>query len=111
MKVLTKIIVLVLIIIAIPLIIALFIKNEYAVEREAIINQPKQEVFTFVRYLKNQDFYNKWVMIDPAIKKDFRGNDGSVGFVYAWNSEKTGQGEQEIKRYLREKSWRWKFVL
>ncbi len=35
----------------------------------------------------------------PALKKEFRGTDGTVGFVYAWDSNKknAGKGEQEIK--------------
>jgi hypothetical protein len=32
------------------------------------------------------------------MKKDFRGTDGTVGFVYAWDGNKeAGKGEQEIK--------------
>ncbi len=36
--------------------------------------------------------------MDPNMKKDFRGTDGTVGFVYAWDGNKNaGKGEQEIK--------------
>ncbi len=37
-------------------------------------------------------------MTDPAMKKEFRGIDGNVGFVYGWDSEnkRAGNGEQEI---------------
>ncbi|MBA2563168.1 MAG: SRPBCC family protein [Chitinophagaceae bacterium] len=98
MKTLKKILIVVAIIIAIPLIIALFIKKEYAVEREITINKPKHDVFNYVRYLRHQDNYSKWVRMDPNMKKDFRGTDGTVGFVYAWDGNKdAGKGEQEIK--------------
>jgi uncharacterized membrane protein len=99
MKILKKIVIVIAIIIAIPLIAALFIKKEYAVEREVTINKPKQVVFNYVKFLKNQDNYSKWVMMDPAMKKDFSGIDGTVGFVYAWSSsnKNAGKGEQEIK--------------
>jgi uncharacterized protein YndB with AHSA1/START domain len=84
-------------IIAVCLIIALFTRREYEVEREVIINKPIHDVFSFIRYLKNQDHFSKWVMMDPMMKKDFRGTDGSVGFVYAWDgNKKAGKGEQEI---------------
>ncbi|MBO9564854.1 MAG: SRPBCC family protein [Niastella sp.] len=80
------------------LVIALFVRNEYALTRSITINKPRQEVFDFVRYLKNQDRFNKWVMADPNMKKEFRGVDGTEGFVYAWESNKRGgKGEQEIK--------------
>ena len=38
--------------------------------------------------------------MDPAMKKGFRGADGKVGFVSAWDSEmkEVGKGEQEITR-------------
>jgi len=68
------------------------------VHREITINKPKQEVFAYVRNLKNQDHYSKWVMQDPKMDKQFRGTDGQVGFVYAWDSkdDNAGKGEQEI---------------
>jgi len=38
--------------------------------------------------------------MDPNMKKEYRGTDGIVGFVSAWDSEKpdVGKGEQEIKK-------------
>ena len=100
MKILKTVLTVVAIIILIPLVLALFIKNEYAVQREITINKPKAEVFNYIKHLKNQDQYSKWVRIDPAMKKDFRGTDGTEGFVYAWdsNDENAGKGEQEIKK-------------
>ncbi len=98
MKILTKILIVVAILVAIPLIIALFVKKEYSVEREVTINKLKEEVFDYVKHLKNQDNYSKWVRMDPNMKKDFKGTDGTVGFVYAWDGNKdAGKGEQEIK--------------
>ena len=39
-------------------------------------------------------------MTDPGMKKDFRGTDGTEGFVYAWDSKSknAGKGEQEITK-------------
>jgi uncharacterized protein YndB with AHSA1/START domain len=86
------------VLIAIPLIVAIFVDKDYAVEREITINKPKQEVFDYIKLLKNQDNYSKWAKMDPNIKKIFRGEDGTVGFVSAWESdnEDVGVGEQEI---------------
>lgn len=99
MKIVKGILIVVLILIAIPLIAALFIKKDYAVEREVIINKPKQEVFEYVKYLKNQNKFSKWANLDPNMKQEFRGTDGTVGFVSAWESQSddVGKGEQEIK--------------
>jgi uncharacterized protein YndB with AHSA1/START domain len=86
-------------IIALALIVAAFTKKDYAVVREITINKPKQEVFDYVKFLKNQDNYSKWAMMDPNMKKTYTGTDGTVGFVSAWDSQEknVGAGEQEIK--------------
>ena len=83
-------------------IIALFIKKEYTIERVITINKPKQVVFNYVKFLKNQGYYSKWVMMDPNKKTDFKGTDGTVGFVYAWDSKNknAGKGEQEILKII-----------
>lgn len=84
--------------IALLLITALFVTKDYAVEREITIHKPNAEVFTYVKHIKNQDHYSVWTMLDPSMKKEFKGTDGTVGFVYAWDGNgRAGKGEQEIK--------------
>ena len=87
-------------IIALLLVAAVFMKKEYSVEREIVINKPKRDTFDYIRILKNQDHYNKWWSMDPNAKKEFTGTDGTVGFIAAWDSQhkQVGKGEQEIKR-------------
>jgi len=87
-------------IIVLLLITGLFVDGKYAVEREVTINKPKQVVFDYVKYLKNQNQFSVWAKIDPAMKTEFRGEDGTVGFVSAWDSEnpKAGKGEQKITK-------------
>lgn len=84
-------------IVALIMIAAMFIKRDYSIRREIIIKRPLRDVFDYVRFLRNQEKFSKWVMLDPGMKKDFRGQDGTVGFVYAWDgNQQAGQGEQEI---------------
>ncbi|MCW3088562.1 MAG: polyketide cyclase, partial [Sediminibacterium sp.] len=80
------------------LIVAAFVKKEYSIQRTVAINRSCEAVFDYVRLLKNQDHYNKWWTMDPDAKKEYRGTDGTVGFVAAWDSEmkQAGKGEQEI---------------
>ncbi|MES2431084.1 MAG: SRPBCC family protein [Bacteroidota bacterium] len=100
MKFLKKLFFGILILIGLALIIALFTKKDYAIEREIVINKPSGEVFNYIKYVKNQDNFSVWNQRDTAMKKDYKGEDGTVGFVYAWDSEKkeVGKGEQEIKK-------------
>lgn len=99
MKILKKILFVIAGLIVLALVVALFVSKEYSVKREITINKSSHEVYEYVRFVKNQEHYNKWVMMDPAMKKDYKGTDGTVGFVYAWDSQKddVGKGEEEIK--------------
>ncbi len=96
MKIVKRILIGVVGIIALLLLTALFVKKDYKVERSVSINKPREQVFAFVKQAKNQDHYNKWIQTDPQVKKSYRGEDGNVGFIYAWESKEVGKGEQEI---------------
>lgn len=101
MKVLKGILLVIVVLIVIALLAALFVRKEYSVEREVLISRPRQEVFDYVKYLKNQDAYSKWNQLEPDMKKTYRGTDGTVGFVYAWEGDgEAGKGEQEIKNIV-----------
>lgn len=87
-------------IIVLFLIIAFFTKREFSVEKLITIRKPKQEVFNYLKMLKNQEQYSVWVMKDPDIKLVYTGTDGTVGATSAWqsNDKGVGIGEQEIKK-------------
>lgn len=98
MKIVKKILIVVAVIIALPFVIALFVKSDYLMEQEIIINKPKQQVFDYIKVLKNEENYNVWVMADPTMKKQIKGTDGTVGCIYTWDgNDEVGAGEQEIK--------------
>jgi hypothetical protein len=98
MKIIKRIGIIILSLIVLLLVAALFIKKDYTVEREIIVNKPKEEAFSYIKYAKNQDNYNKWIMADPDVKRQYRGTDGTIGFVYAWDgNNKVGKGEQQIQ--------------
>ena len=98
MKIFKRILIILLVLVAIPLVAALFVKKDFMASQEIIINKPNAEVFNYVKYLKNQNNYSKWALMDPNMKKTYRGTDATVGFVSAWESESDdlGTGEQEI---------------
>jgi len=95
-----KVLLIIVIILAIPFVASLFIDGNYAVEREIEINKPVDEVFNYVKYLKNQDNFSVWSKMDPNMTKDFKGSDGQIGAIASWNSklDSVGVGEQEIKK-------------
>ncbi|MES2332349.1 MAG: SRPBCC family protein [Bacteroidota bacterium] len=88
-------------IIALLLVIALFMKKDHYVIREIIINAPRQKVFDYVKLLKNQDEFNTNAMAGADRKKEFKGTDGTVGYIYAWSGNKdAGEGEKEITNII-----------
>ena len=105
MNILITILLVVVSIIALLLIVALFMKKEHYVKREIIINAPQHKVFEFLRFLRNQEQFNKWTMVGKENRKEeFRGNDGTIGFIYSWSGDKSaGQGEKEIKNIVEAK--------
>ncbi len=100
MKILKRILFVILGIVAFALIVAIFLKKDYAVEREIVINKPKVVVFDYVKMIKNQDNYSVWNRKDLAAPRKYTGTDGTVGFISAWDSQnkEVGTGEQEIKK-------------
>ncbi|MEQ1734738.1 MAG: SRPBCC family protein [Bacteroidia bacterium] len=84
-------------IVALLLIIALFIPKQYTVSVTETINKPQQEVFDYVKLVKNQEYYSVWVMSDLS-SLSYAGVDGTVGCIQSWNSknDNVGEGAQEI---------------
>jgi uncharacterized protein YndB with AHSA1/START domain len=102
MNTLTTILLVIAILIGIVLIVAAFLNDSYTIEKEITINKPKTEVFNYIKLLKNQVNYSKWMMTDPNARLTYRGIDGNVGSVIAWDSDnkQVGKGEQETTRLL-----------
>jgi hypothetical protein len=84
-------------IIAALLLAGLVIPKGIKATRSVIINKPVSEVFNYIKYLRNQHNYSKWAAMDPNLKNEYRGTDGTVGFVNHWiGNKQVGEGEQEI---------------
>jgi uncharacterized protein YndB with AHSA1/START domain len=99
-KILIGVLALIVLLVATVVILAFAVKTDLKVEREVTINRPKAEVFDYVKKLKNQNSWGPWHKKDPAMKQEFKGEDGFPGFVSSWKSENSeiGAGEQEIKK-------------
>jgi len=80
------------------LVVPLFISNQYVVDKQVLIQRSNLSVFDFLKLLGNQVHYNKWVMMDPNVRRTSTGIDGTVGFISYWDSQvkNVGKGEQEI---------------
>ncbi len=81
---------------------ALLIPNSYTVSTSILINKPQQEVFDYVKVLKNQEAYSVWLMADKGMPIVYAGVDGTVGASMTWNSkdDNVGAGSQTITTIL-----------
>ena len=83
------------------LVLYLLAPATYDVSRTTEVRRPPDDVFDYLKYLKNQDEWSPWGRKDPNMKKGFRGTDGTVGAVSTWEGNKqVGAGEQEITRIV-----------
>ena len=74
--------------------------KEMIVEKSIIIDKSSQEVFNLLRITKNQENFSAWNMKDPNKETTSTGTDGTVGFIYTWNSNSVGAGSQKITRII-----------
>ncbi len=89
-----------LIVIGIPLIIALFVPNDFIYEKSIDINAPIEVVWENVNRLADMDKWSPWNDYDPNMKKEFSGTDGEIGAKQFWDSdvEEVGKGSQTIAK-------------
>ena len=98
MKTLKKLGIGILIVIAIPLIVALFVPKDFTYEKSIKINAPIDSVWIYTSSLSGLDKWSPWNDYDPAMKKVWTGVDGTVGAKQSWESdvENVGVGSQTI---------------
>lgn len=101
MSVLLTILLVLVAIIVLLLITALFMRKNHYLKRDIVINAPRQKVFDFVKLIENQEKFNTHAMVDSGRKKEFKGTDGTVGYIYSWSGDKNaGTGEKEIMNII-----------
>lgn len=78
-------------------ILAVVAPKNYEVYRTVDIARSTEDVFEYLKYVKNQEIWSPWAKKDPDMARKYTGEDGAVGFVSYWNGNKeVGEGEQEI---------------
>ena len=87
--------------VVLTLILASIAPKNYNVSRSIEIKRPKKVVFTYLKFLKNQDEWSPLAKRDPNIQTEFTGMDGEVGAISKWKGNKdVGEGEQEITKIV-----------
>lgn len=76
--------------------------KEFHVERNIAINRSRDDVFAYIRMIRNNTHWNSWALKDPNAERGFRGVDGTLGATATWKSpvRELGTGEQEITEII-----------
>jgi effector-binding domain-containing protein len=83
---------------ALWLILCVFAKKSYRIERSQEIETPLAVPYGQVRLFKNLPNWSPWQQLDPKMTTSIEGSDGEVGAVYRWaGNDKAGKGTQTIK--------------
>lgn len=79
------------------------IKKEIVVTRSITIQAPSEKISYQVRNFKEFVKWSPWAKLDPEMKKEFFGEDGTVGAKYTWTgNEEVGTGSQELVEVSKE---------
>jgi uncharacterized protein YndB with AHSA1/START domain len=86
--------------IGVILVVGLVMPKDYEIVADIMIDRPAKDVFDYVKLIRNQEKYSKWVMADPNVKLTYTGTDGTVGFTSRWESadKNVGVGEQTLTK-------------
>src|ERR1041385_2619959 len=98
MKILKRIVIVIVILLAAWIILALIAKPEVHVERTTMINAPASAAFEQVNSLKNWKTWSYWDNIDKVSMHDsFAGPESGVGALHYWNSPNDSVGKGNLK--------------
>lgn len=98
---------------ALWMLLGLFAKKDYRIERSTEIAAPREIIYDQVRFFKNLKNWSPWHVYDPAMKTEITGTDGEAGARYNWSgNDKVGKGYQQLKSTAPERieidvNWGW----
>lgn len=78
-------------------------KKEYDIYRTLIINNPKAEVYGYVRQLKNQKYWIPWFGENPQLVLKLKGEDGKPGAALYWNGKSKFGEEEGVQKIVKVK--------
>ena len=98
---------------ALWLLLGIFARKNYHIERTVEIDAPREIVLEQVRLFSNFKNWSPWHVYDPNMKSEITGVDGQPGARYNWDgNDKIGKGYQVLKSASPERidvdiEWGW----
>lgn len=79
--------------------IGLVTPKDYDIKREVVINASNDVVFNTVSHYSEFPKWSPWQELDPNMKTNLEGTDGTVGAKYSWEgNDKVGSGSMTITK-------------
>lgn len=72
----------------------------YEIEKSILIQAPPQRVFEAIADYRTWSTWSPWLIAEPTAQVTVSEKPSSVGSVYAWHGQVTGQGELEHKKLV-----------
>jgi hypothetical protein len=96
-RLLSKLLLVLVVLIAIFTLIVALQPADYRVERKATIAAPPPAVFAQVNDFHNWQAWSPWTKLDPSAKNSFEGPSSGDGAIFAWSgNDKIGEGRMTI---------------
>ena len=91
--------------IALILLVAAAVGTKWKFERSILIQAPMDKVWPHISTFKASNEWSPWIGLDPNIRQQITGEDGTPGATYSWesNEKNVGAGSQ-IMRSITERS-------
>lgn len=85
-----------LVVVALALIASLVLPKEMALQKEETINAPMEVVWENINSFQKSDKWSPWYDIDPDMKVEFQGEEGTVGSSFTWSGNDQVQSGKQI---------------
>lgn len=96
-RVLTRVLVVLVAIVAVFTIVVALQPSEFRVERSAAFAAPPEAVFAQVNNLRNWESWSPWAKRDPNAKESYEGPPAGPGAVFCWSGNcEIGEGRMTI---------------
>lgn len=99
MKIVKKVLLFFIFLIAVTASVGFFLPQDWAVERSIVIKAPKDQIYPYVANFR--DGWLQWSSFDkqdPSIEYRYEGELQGAGAKRSWTSSKMGNGSQEITK-------------
>ncbi len=96
MKILKKIVIVIIALVAILCIVSFFLPGTMHVERSVSINAPAKVIFDQVNIIKNWENWSSWQRSDSTMQITYNGTPAGTGAEYTWTSEHMGTGKLTV---------------